>query len=56
MTRSRKLSTKDMSTLAGGAARGGPTLASQGRAPGSAGSAAAQRPSAQGSAAKKPRR
>jgi hypothetical protein len=52
MTSSRRLSAKDLSAVSGGAGKKGPTMASNGRAPGSASkSFAAPRP-----AAKKPKR
>lgn len=43
MTNSRKLSAKDLSAVSGGAAKKGPTMASQGRAPGSATASAAKK-------------
>lgn len=52
MTNSRKLSAKDLSAVSGGTARKGPTMASQGRAPGSAATSAAKTVTA---STKKPR-
>jgi hypothetical protein len=56
MTSSRKLSAKDLSAVSGGAAKKGPTMASSGRAPGSATASAAKKVTAPTSAAKKPKK
>jgi len=56
MTSSRKLSAKDLSAVSGGAAKKGPTMASRGRAPGSATASAAKKVTAPTSGAKKPKK
>ena len=56
MTNSRKLSAKDLSAVSGGAAKNGPTMASSGRAPGSASASAAKTVTAPTTATKKPKK
>ncbi len=56
MTNSRKLSAKDLSAVSGGAAKKGPTMASQGRAPGSAATSAAKTVTAPTASTKKPKK
>ena len=56
MTSSRKLSAKDLSAVSGGAAKKGPTMASQGRAPGSAATSAAKTVTAPTASTKKPKK
>jgi hypothetical protein len=56
MNSSRKLSAKDLSAVSGGTAKKGATMASSGRAPGSAAAPAAKKVTAPTSAAKKPKK
>ena len=56
MTSSRKLSAKDLSAVSGGAANKGPTMASSGRAAGSASASAAKAVTSSKSSTKKPKK